>query len=161
MKIKAWLYQKTPREQLVLLAGMSVILLYFIWLLLWQPMLQARELSAVRVANAEQSLFSVRSLAQDLVNVRMTSEARSMTAAGSLAQTLDELASALGLRIASLEPAADNSSVLVRLNDVSMPTLLAWLFDIESSGAMSIDSLAVSPSRTSGEVAVSLRLRSN
>lgn len=158
MKIKSWLQQKTPREQLILIAGLGMVLTYLVWLLMWQPMLQARALSAQRVTNAEQSLLAVRTLAQELAVARATS-ASGARGTGNLAQSLDESASALGLRIAALEPAADNSSVSVRLNDVSMSTMLAWLSDIESSGAMSIDSLTLSPVQTPGNVTVSLRLR--
>lgn len=158
MKVKTWLQQKTPREQLILIAGLGMVLTYLVWLLLWQPMLQARALSAQRVINAEQSLLAVRTLAQELAVARTTS-ASGARGTGNLAQSLDESASALGLRIAALEPAADNSSVSVRLNDVSMSTVLAWLSDIESSGAMSIDSLTLSPMQTPGDVTVSLRLR--
>ncbi len=160
MKVRTWLQQKTPREQLIVLAGLGVVLTYLVWLLLWQPMLQARTLSAQRVANAEQSLLAVRVLAQELASAR-ASAATGVSGTGNLAQSLDESASALGLRIASLEPAADNSSVAVRLNDVSMATVLAWLSDIENSGAMSIDALTLSPVQTPGNVTVSLRLRGN
>lgn len=158
MTVKNWLLQKTPREQLSLLIGLAVVLLAVLWLLLWQPMVQARALSTQRVSNAEQSLLVVRSLAQELVTAREMSGSDG-SGAGNLAQSLDESASALGLRIASLEPAADNSSVSVRLNDVSMATVLAWLYDIESSGTMSIDALTLSPVSTPGNVIVSLRLR--
>ncbi|MEX0740234.1 MAG: type II secretion system protein M [Pseudohongiella sp.] len=154
-----WFSQKTSREQLVLLAGVGVVMLYLIWLLLWQPMLQARELSAQRVASAEQSLLVVRGLAQELADARENPASGGVAGSGSLAQTLDESASALGLRIASLEPAADNSSVSVRLNDVGMAAVLAWLFEIERTGTMSIDSLTMAPVPTPGNVAVSLRLR--
>ncbi len=100
----------------------------------------------------------MRSLARDLAGARISSTSGTGSA-GSLAQTLDESASALGLRIAALEPAADNSSVAVRLNDVSMATVLAWLYEIENSGVMSINSLTLSPVQTTGNVTVSLRLR--
>ncbi|MBC54879.1 MAG: hypothetical protein CMQ34_13710 [Gammaproteobacteria bacterium] len=158
MKMKTWVQQKTPREQLILLAGLGVVMVVLVWQLLWQPMLQAKALSAQRVSNAEQSLLAVRSLAGELVSARASSTAGT---GGSVnpAQLLDESASALGLRIASLEPAADNSSVAVRLNDVSMATVLAWLYDIENSGNMNIDSLTLSPVTTPGNVTVSLRLR--
>lgn len=160
MKVRNWLQTKTAREQLILLSGLGVVLVYLIWVLMWQPMLQARTLSAQRAANAEQSLIAVRSLAQQLVSARMTG-ASGDTGTGNLARTLDESASELGLRISSLEPSADNSSISVRLNDVGMATVLAWLYDIESNGTMSIDSLTLSPVRTPGNVAVSLRLRGN
>lgn len=158
MKVQTWLQQKSPREQLILLAGLGVVVLYLLWLLLWQPMMQARALSAQRVTNAEQSLLAVRSLARELASVRATTTSAA-GGTGNLAQSLDESASALGLRITSLEPAADNSSVAVRLNDVSMATVLTWLSGIESSGVMSIDSLTLSPVQTPGHVTVNLRLR--
>lgn len=158
MNIKSWLQQKTPREQVILLAGSAVVLIYLMWLLLWQPMLQARALSVQRLASAEQSLLMVRSLAQELAGARLKS-ASGVTNNGNLAQTLDESASALGLQIAALEPAADNSSISIRLTDVSMATVLAWLLEIESGGAMGIDSMTLSPVQTPGNVTVSLRLR--
>lgn len=158
MTIKTWLQQKTPREQLILLAGLSVVLIYLVWLLLWQPMLQARALSVQRVNNAGQSLLAVRSLAQELAAARASS-ASGGSGTGNLAQSLDGSASALGLRIAALEPSADNASVSVRLNDVSMATVLAWLYDIESGGGMRIESLTLAPLTTPGNVNVSLRLR--
>lgn len=158
LTLRYWFNQRAAREQLVLVAGLGVVLLYLIWLLVWQPMLQARALSVQRVGNAEQSLLVVRSLAQALVDERMTTQPGG-AGTGSLAQTLDESASALGLRIASLEPAADNSSVSVRLNDASLASVLAWLFEIERMGTMSIDSLTLAPAQTPGNVAVSLRLR--
>ncbi len=158
MTPKNWLQQKTSREQLILIAGLGVVLIVLVWQLLWQPMLQAMTLSAQRATNAEQSLLAVRSLAQELAAARATS-ASDASGSSNLAQSLDESASALGLRIASLEPTADNSSVSLRLNDVAMTTVLAWLYDIENSGAMSIDALTLSPVATPGNVSVSLRLR--
>lgn len=158
MTVKTWLQQKTPREQLLLIVGLGIVLLALVWQLLWQPMLQAKTLSAQRVTNAERSLLAVRSLAQELVIARAAS-ASDVNGGGNMAQTLDESASALGLRIASLEPTADNSSVSVRLNDVGMTTVLAWLYDIENSSTMSIDALTLSPVATPGNVNASLRLR--
>jgi general secretion pathway protein M len=160
MTVKTWLQQKTPREQLLLIAGLGVVLMVLVWQLLWQPMLQAKTLSAQRVTNAERSLLAVRSLAQQLATARAAS-ATGVNGGGNLAQTLDDSASALGLRIASLEPTADNSSVSVRLNDVSMTTVLAWLYDIENSGSLSIDALTLAPVATPGNVNASLRLRGN
>lgn len=158
MNVQGWLQQKTPREQLLLSGGLGIVLLVLVWQLLWQPMLQARTLSAQRVTSAEQSLLAVRSLALELTSARASSVSGT-SGIDNPAQLLDASASALGLRIASLEPAADNSSVAVRLNDVSMATVLAWLYDIEKSGAMHIDSLTLAPVTTPGNVTVSLRLR--
>lgn len=152
-----WFSHRTPRERAVLLGGLLVLLFYVCVMLIFKPLLQARELSSQRVQSAQQSLHVVTTLADELM--RMRTEVRVSSGRQNLSQMLDVSAGQSGLTLTSLEPSADGQSVSVRVDNAVFGDVLLWLVALEQSGQLQIDSLTLMPV-SSAHVAVSLRVRS-
>jgi type II secretory pathway component PulM len=151
-----WFLHRTPRERTVLLGGLLVLFIYVCVMLLFKPLLQARELSSQRVQSAQQSLQAVTILSEELM--RMRSEVRVSRGRQNLSQMIDASAGESGLILTALEPSADGQAVSVRVDNAVFGDVLLWLAALEQTGQLQIDSLTLVPS-SSGQVAVSLRLR--
>lgn len=165
--IKRYLARCTRREQLYLLACGVLVTLTAGWLLIWQPVFAARSVSESRLISAEDTLAQVNNLAAKLAQLRSVSAAVSTQTAStqSLPQVLNTLAAQIGITIASLEPAADNQSAGARFDAVSMPLLLAWLAELESTAGIRVEQLTLTPSSANQPavgnlINASLRVRS-
>lgn len=153
-----WFRSKPQREQALLVAVGLVLILYAFWFVLLQPLLQARDVSARRVLQSQESLLMVSELAAALQQARQAAPSAS-DQSRNLAQWLDESSTQQGLVISALEPAADNRSVTVRMDTAAMTDVLAWLLGLERTGWIAIESVAITPNRVDGEVSLSLRAR--
>lgn len=157
-RVLSWFRSRPQREQWLLMAAGIAVLFYLLWFVLLQPVLQARDTSARRLLQAQESLLVVSDLAANLQQARLATPA-TPGSGRNLAQWLDESSIRQGLRLSALEPASDNSSVSVRMDAVAMTQVLAWLNEVEHSGWISIESVSVTSARSEGDVAVSLRVR--
>lgn len=151
-----WLRQRTAREQMSLVAATFVVTLAAIWYLLLMPLHQSRLLSEQRVAQAVQSLADVQQMAHELTVLRDATDV--MASSQNLSQFLDESARSQNIRISSLEPTADGSSVLIRVDGSNTRDLLRWIASIENSAQAALDSLTVSPG-AGQDVTTTLRVR--
>ncbi|TFH71684.1 hypothetical protein E3V39_14500 [Gammaproteobacteria bacterium LSUCC0112] len=165
--IKRYLARCTRREQVYLLVAGVMITLTVGWLLLWQPVFDARAASESRLLAAEQTLAQVNSLAAELAIFRrdMADESPQPSSSQSLPQVLNTLAAQIAIPIAALEPAVDNQSAGLRFDAVSMSLLLAWLAELETLPSMRVEQLTMTPvagSSATGEAQInaSLRVRS-
>ncbi len=164
---KRYLARCTRREQMYLLTAGVLLTLTAGWLLVWQPVFNARAASESRLQYAEQNLAQVNTLAAELAAIRndMSEASTQATSVQPLPQVLNTLAAQIGLPVSSLEPAADNQSAGVRFDAVSMPLLLAWLAELESTPGIRIEQLTLSPASgtqvagDAGPVNASLRVR--
>jgi type II secretory pathway component PulM len=150
----------------LLVAGVMITLTVG-WLLLWQPVFDARAASESRLLAAEQTLAQVNSLAAELAMFRrdMADESAQLSASQSLPQVLNTLAAQIAIPIAALEPAADNQSAGLRFDAVSMSLLLAWLAELETLPGIRVEQLTMTPvagDSATGEAQInaSLRVRS-
>lgn len=165
--ITRYLARCTRREQVYLLVAGVMITLTVGWLLLWQPVFDARAASESRLLAAEQTLAQVNSLAAELAMFRrdMADETTQQSSSQSLPQVLNTLAAQIVIPIAALEPAADNQSAGLRFDAVSMSLLLAWLAELETLPGMRVEQLTMTPvagNSATGEAQInaSLRVRS-
>lgn len=156
----------TRREQLLLLLCAALVLCTLLWMLVWQPLVSARAASESRLAYAADTLDQVNMLAAELESLRRSSADQSETAADTqpLPQALNNLSARTGIRVAALEPAADNRSAGMRFDAVSMPELLQWLAELYALGNMQVEQITIAPagnSPTAGNtVNASLQIRS-
>lgn len=164
---RRYLARCTRREQVSLLAGSVLVVLTVGWLLIWQPVFAARSASEARLMSAQDTLAQVNGLAAELAQLRSAAPAASVQASStqSLPQVLNTLAAQMDIAIASLEPAADNQSAGVRFDAVSMPLMLAWLAELESTAGIRVEQLTLTPTSanppTVGDlINASLRVRS-
>lgn len=154
----------SQREQLLLLFCGFLVLLTVLWLMIWQPVMNARSASEARLAYALTSLEEVNVLAAELEYLRQSNvnpEVRTNTAQ-SLPQMLNTLSAQIGIMVASLEPAADNRSAGVRFDAVAMSDLLAWLAELESRTGIQLEQLTITPvsgNRAAGNQSVNATLR--
>lgn len=148
------------REQLLLLLCAAVVTLWLLWLSVWQPVMAARATSETRLVYAAASLDDVASLAAELEYLRRSSVEHddAAVATQSLPQMLDTLSARMGLVAASLEPSADNRSVGLRFDAVSLSDLLQWLAELESQPGIRLDQMTMAPvGGTAGQIRVDQR----
>jgi general secretion pathway protein M len=157
----------SPREQLLLLVCAVLVSVTVFWLMLWQPVMNARLLTESRLVFAQQSLAQVNTLAAELEYLRQSNVDASVQVGvtESLPQMLNALSAQMGITVASLEPAAGNLSAGVRFDAVVMQNLLAWLAELEAQAGIELEQITISPvsatdTGVSQSVNATLRVRS-
>lgn len=152
-----WLHRQSRRDQIALLICGLCIAATLTWTLILAPLAQAATDAERRVLLAEQELATVTALAATLAQLRANAPAAGRSQ-DSLATLVDRSTARVGLRISSLEPGADDTTLSLRLDDAQVPQVLRWLHELESSQAR-LETLAMLPARAPGTVMVDLRMR--
>ena len=101
-----WLNQllegRTEQERFTLFAGAAVALPLMIWLMLWQPLLAARDNAETRLEQRRSSYVWMQQAAKQLQSVRGRVPAGAVS--GSPQQLITRAAAALSINVSRLEP---------------------------------------------------------
>ncbi len=153
-----------PRERLMLSAAGSILLLIIAYLLLVQPVLDARERARQRVTGAEQQLTLMVRLRQDFdeVNGRLSAVEQRIQSGprGNIFTLLESLASQSGVKVESMEPQTalaseryQETKVEVVLKGVTLAQAVGYLHQIETSPQLlSVKSLRLRTRRDKPEM---------
>ena len=146
--------QLGPRERWLAGVGAGVVALVALYTLTWIPM--QRDLSRMREAapKAQQQLAWMRAQAPLAREFR----GRSTTASANLTATLEQTASAQGLKPASIE-LDGTQGVRVKLEAVPFNALINWLADLQKNHGLLADDAQIDAHATAGLVNARLRLR--
>lgn len=151
--------QFNRREQGVLLLTAGVLALLLLWLIIVQPL---RAMVADQHADnrmlADQ-LQQARTMAGQLQQLKQSGANSSRAGANNLQRLVGQTARSHGLVMSDFRPNSDNSLQL-RFEQAPFNGLLEWLYQLEASHNVAVDNLDISPTRDSGLVSVSIRLRS-
>jgi len=134
--MKDWWQAREARERRVLQLGLALILASLAWLLLWQPLEQARQAALARVATQRDTLTWMRGAATQVQVLRSAGTATATAApAASLLGAVEQTAkgSAVAAALRQLDPEGDDG-LRVSLEAVSFDNLITWLGRLQAQG---------------------------
>lgn len=159
--MKDWWLGKTQQEQLALVGGAAAVLLLLLYLMAWQPFVNAVEKQRMQVKNQQitldwmqQALPEFQSLSR---NNRATGSSRSNEA---LLTLVDRTAKQKQLRqqFQRLKPQGDNT-VQLWVEQAPFDTLLNWLGNLTSQYGIQIETLSIDRQELPGIVNARLVLQ--
>lgn len=148
-----------PRERWMLGAGVAALLLTLLYLLVWEPLVQARAQRTAALASSRELALR---LEQAAARVQAGAARHPAAQAGrelSLMAAVDQAGKQGGLGKAPtrIQPEGERS-VRVWFEDVSFDALVRWLHELESRYGIGVQTLDVEPQPESGLVNVRLTL---
>lgn len=155
--IQQWFNNLKRSEQQILFVGGVLVLLYLLYVLLWQPTSAGIErLQQHNVVAAEQ-LQSVRALAAEYKQLK-GSDGGGRSNNFNLQTLIDNTVSRNQLHVKRMQPSA-SGDVQVRFENAVFNKVVAWLYDLEVANGVVVKDLSINPGNGSGLVNVSVRLR--
>ena len=141
-----------PRERWLVSAGATVLLLTLVYLLVWEPMVDAHR---QRVEALESSRLIAIRLEQAAAQVQRGGP-RGAASAGrnlSLMAAVDQASKqgTLGKSPTRIQPEGDRE-VRVWFEDVSFDALVRWLADLQNKYGVGVQTLDIEPQATPGKV---------
>ena len=157
--MKAWWNGLQLRERQLLLTGGSLMAALAYWLLLWQPLVAAREQSRAAVASLQQATVEARTQVTAIMATRTLAAPRPVR---SLFALIDSSARDAGLMSAQtrIEPLGEDR-VRVSMDGVSFDQLAAWLETLDRSEGVDINEWSVDRALVSGVVNASMTLQTS
>ena len=147
-----------PRAQLLLLGGACVLVIYLFYLLVWQPVSNAKDRVILSNRVAIEDLQDIRALAAEYRQLERSGGQR--VSGQNLSQIVDSSAARYQLSMSRFQPSS-SGDVQIRFDNVSFNAIIAWLYDLESNNAVGVKDLSINPGNASGLVNVSVRLYLN
>jgi len=139
----------TPRDRRVLAIGAGVLLVIGLWLLVWEPLRDARDAARLRVASAAQDLAYLRAVVPQLRDAGTAAprDGRSLLA------TVDATAreSGVGSALLRVEPVS-SGQVRVYFEGAGFDALVDWLAMLQSAQGVTVGDLSVSRAGGVGRV---------
>lgn len=150
-RIAVALADRTPRERLMLGTMAAVAVLALVYLLIWQPLQQAR--SGYEAAIARQDALTARlaTLGSTSAPAPVASDPRPP------AVIVSDSAAAASLAIRRLEPADDR--VRVALEDADFGTVIAWLDALDRDTGLKVAEIDITRRPEPGVVSTTVMLR--
>lgn len=151
-----WYYTREPGEQRIVAVVTVLVVLAVLWLAIWKPVSDWREVENNRYRNAQAEL--------DWLQAN-EGRARALAASGggrggdrSLVPVITRSAKAQGIEVSRLQPEA-NGVVSVALQGQPFNELLSWLHQLEVNNGVQILRVAVDAEGRSGRVNAQIRLQ--
>lgn len=155
--LQRWFHRQGRRDQVALILLGLVLAGYLVLQGVIQPLQQAVGTAERRVVVAEESLGRIKALAARLVAHQGADSTTAAAGTISVAARVDASSANAGLRIASMEPAADGTSVGLSLDEAPLAAFMNWLLVLDGEG-IGVDSLTLLPAAQAGHVSATLRL---
>jgi general secretion pathway protein M len=159
--MKAWWLTKSPREQLALIAGAAVLLLFLLYLMAWQPFSDALEQKRQLVKGQQATLSWMEDQMPEVQRLR-GNQAKSARAGSNeaLLTLVDRTAKQSQLRqqIQRIKPQGDKS-VQLWVEQAAFDTLMKWLGELTEQYGIQIDSLNIDRQELPGLVNARLVLQ--
>ncbi len=152
---KQWFFDLSPRDQLMLVAGGSLVLVYVMVFIVLLPMSDKLEESRKRNLAALEEQQRVRQLAGELMAVK--SAGGNAGGGGSMNAVLNNTLREYGLTMENFQPSGDGARVRLGVSDFNQ--VLAWVHDLEINRGMHIRDLTVTADQAQGAVSVNLQLQ--
>lgn len=159
--MKAWWLSKTPREQQALVFAAAALLLFMLYLLAWQPFVNAVEQKRQQVQSRQVTLDWMEGNLAEILTLRnqhrMSGRGNSKEA---LLTLVDRTAKQSQLRqqIKRIKPQGD-SEVQLWVEQAPFDTLLKWLGGLSGQYGVRIDSLNIDRQQQPGVVNARLVLQ--
>ena len=155
--MEKWFNNLESREQLLLMVGGFFVVLYLLYLVLWNPIANKRDDLLVQNQAVAQSLGSVRSLAAEYQALKRSGAAGKSPVGSNLSRIVDTSVARNQLKMNRFQPSS-SGDVQVRFENAVFNNIVAWLYELESEYAIEVKELSVTPGAAAGLVNVSVRL---
>lgn len=152
--MKLNLADRTPREKMILTAGVTVGVPLLVWLLVWNPLLSARQEALTKLESRRQTLEWMRGAASEIQSLRGTGKIAARSVTGSPEQMITSAARQQKLVINRIEPSGENRYNLW-LAEADYQGAIRFLDSLHKQG-VAVDSLNMARQAVPGRV--SLRL---
>ncbi len=157
--MKAWWNGLQARERQLLLIGAGMLAALAYWLLLWQPLVAARERSRAAVTTLQQATTEASAQVSAILASRKLAAPRPVR---SLFALIDSSAREAGLMSAQtrIEPLGEDR-VRVSMDGVSFDQLAAWLEGLDRTEGVDINEWSVDRALVPGVVNASMTLQTS
>lgn len=158
--MKAWWLGKTPREQQALVIGAAALLLMLLYLILWQPFVDAVDEQRIKVKNQQVTLDWMEQNLPEILAMRNQRRMAGNTRTNEALLTLvDRTAKQKQLRqqIKRIKPQGDDK-VQLWVEEAVFDTLLQWLGGLTTQYGVQIESLNIDRQEQPGLVNARLLL---
>ena len=155
--MQKWFNDLESREQLLVLIGGILLLVYLLYLLVWNPVASKRDDLKVQNVAVSQSLGSVKRLAAEYIALKKSGAASKSPVGENLSKIVDSSVARNQLKMNRFQPSS-SGDVQVRFENAVFNNIVAWLYELESGYAIEVKELSVTPGSASGLVNVSVRL---
>lgn len=160
--MKDWWLDRTSRERVILACGAFIVLITFLWLLLWAPVIEQQKAISVRIQTQRTTLAQLaEARALQTATGTLTQQQTSARAPGiSLLSLVDQ-----GMRMAGLAAAIrriepiSNNTVNIVLEQAVYTRLLNWLEEIATQQNIAIVEFTMDRGNQAGTVNTRIQLR--
>jgi general secretion pathway protein M len=159
--MKVWWLSKTPREQLILVVGAGVLLLFLIYLLAWQPFIDSVEQKRQHIKGQQSTLDWMRQNLPEIQRLRRQSRSSGRASSNEALLTLvDRTAKTNQLRqqIQRIKPQGDDT-VQLWVEQAAFDTLLKWVGGLTLQYGIQIETLNIDRQELPGIVNARLVLQ--
>lgn len=156
--LQQWFNNLQRQEQLMLLVGGTVLVIYLLFSVLWSPMAESVDTLERQNEAAHASLQNVQSLAQEYKALRSSGAGGKGVSKQNLTRLIDTLVKKHGLTMNRFQPSS-SGDVQIRLENAVFNNILAWVNELEGANGVIVKDFSVSPGNDTGVVNVSIRLR--
>lgn len=156
MKFKEWFNNLRRQEQLMLVAGASVLVMYVVFKLILAPMTERIDVLQRQNQAAAVTLAEVTALAEQFRRLSGSGQAQ-MESRGNLTRIVDSTIKHNQLVMTRFQPSSSGDAQ-VRLENAAFNQVVTWLDELEVKNDVQIKDLSLTPGNASGLVNVSVRL---
>lgn len=150
-----WFNGLQRREQLSLLVGGGLLVLYLVYVILWSPLVESQQQLRLQNQVARESLVTIKELAAQYK--QLSADASSSLSSDSLPTLIDQSVASNGLRMGRFQPMS-SGDVQVRFENSSFDNLMQWLNQLEEKHGVVIKDLSINQGNATGLVNASVRL---
>lgn len=156
LKLQHWWQERAPREQQVLRLLGVMLVVFLVYALIWQPVMQARSEARARYLSAHQTYDWMQANAA-AIHAARKQDGASPSGASDWVMNINQSAAAAGLALKGFTPEGSDS-VRVVLEKQPFATVLAWFETLKKSDAVVPASVQISATSDAGLVNVQVTL---
>ena len=155
--MQQWFNNLRRQEQLVLLFGGFVVLMYLLFVMIFAPLSASVSNLQQQNQQATKSLLAVKALAEEYQSLQK-SGVDNTGSKQNLTRLIDTTVKANQLTMNRFQPSS-SGDVQVRFENAVFNHVIAWISTMENDHGISVKDLSITPGVAAGLVNVSVRLR--
>ncbi|HEY9033626.1 MAG TPA: type II secretion system protein M [Pseudomonadales bacterium] len=157
MAIKEWFNSLPKRDQLMLMIGAAVVLVYLLYVLGWRGIADYRDSQLQRVQAAQATVSWMKDTVVRIQALKGSGSGNNVHAGKSMAQLAEMAAGRASIRISRFAPSGNNDAQLW-FERVEFDKLLDCISRLELEYGIVIDSIAINSANSPGLVNARLKI---
>ena len=154
--MKDWFDELERREQWIVIAGVTTVLLYVLYLSVLAPINDKVSTLQLRNKGAAETLQWIQQGAQEVKTLRGAS--RGPGGGVSLSKLVDQSAAKFGIRVSRFQPSGKKEAQ-VWLEKADFNRIIAWLDQMENGYGIGVSNVSMNSANNPGTVNVRVRFR--